>query len=204
MRYVVDAAIYAGIHEPHMNKMIEMLKTRRSAPPAALSPPGPTAGEVETLLEIAARVPDHGKLTPWRFIVFEGEGRRRAGEVIAAVYARQNTGAEATRIELEKSRLSLAPLVVGVVSRAAPHPKIPEWEQELSAGAVCMNLVVAANALGFAASWLTGWYAYDREVLAGLGLGPGEKMAGFVHIGRNDSPREDRVRPSLADIVTRF
>ncbi len=187
-----------------MNDMIEMLEGRRSAPPAALSGPGPGEAEIETLLKIASRVPDHGKLAPWRFIVFEGEARERAGEIIARAYLRANPGADARRAEAEKLRLAYAPLVVGVVSRAAPHVKIPEWEQVLSAGAVCMNLVVAANALGFAAAWLTEWYAYNPEVLAQLGVGAHEKMAGFVHIGRNDAPREDRVRPALADIVTRF
>jgi nitroreductase len=101
-------------------------------------------------------------------------------------------------------RLSHAPLVVAIVSRAAPHAKIPEWEQVLSAGAVCMNLIAAAKALGFASVWLTEWYAYSADVLARLGLGAHERIAGFVHIGRCDAPREDRVRPVLADIVTRF
>ena len=108
------------------------------------------------------------------------------------------------RVEAEKNRFSLAPLVVGVISRAAPHPKIPEWEQILSAGAACMNLMVAANALGFASVWLTGWHAYDRSVLARIGVAEHERVAGFIHIGRADDPREDRPRPLLADIVTRF
>ncbi|VFU07781.1 Nitroreductase [Methylocella tundrae] len=195
---------YAEFSEPAMNELIEMLKTRRSAPPATLSGPAPTAQEIETLLTIAARTPDHGKLAPWRFIVFEGDARERAGAIIADVYAQANPGAGAERKAAEQTRLSLAPLVIAVVSRAAPHPKIPEWEQVLSAGAVCMNLVVATNALGFAAAWLTEWYSYNQEVLARLGVGAGEKIAGFVHIGRNDWRREDRVRPALADIVTRF
>jgi nitroreductase len=195
---------YAEFSEPAMNELIEMLKTRRSAPPATLSGPAPTAEEIETLLTIAARTPDHGKLAPWRFIVFEGDARERAGAIIADVYAQANPGAGAERKAAEQTRLSLAPLVIAVVSRAAPHPKIPEWEQVLSAGAVCMNLVVATNALGFAAAWLTEWYSYNQEVLARLGVGAEEKIAGFVHIGRNDSRREDRVRPALADIVTRF
>ncbi|MGO9673908.1 MAG: nitroreductase [Methylocella sp.] len=187
-----------------MNHMIELLKTRRSARPAAMRGPGPGAHEIHAMLEIAARVPDHGKLAPWRFIVFEGEARERAGAIIAEVYASQHAEADAPRVETERMRLSHAPLVVAVVSRAAPHAKIPEWEQVLSAGAVCMNLVVAANALGFASAWLTQWYAYDADVLARLGLGADERIAGFVHIGRFDAPREDRLRPALADIVTRF
>jgi nitroreductase len=197
-------SIYPGQREPAMNEVIEMLGIRRSAPPATLSGPGPSPEEIDSILKIASRVPDHGKLAPWRFIVFEGEARERAGQIIAEVYARANPSAEARRLEIEKTRLCLAPLVIGVVSRAAPHPKIPEWEQVLSAGAVCMNIIVAANALGFASAWLTQWYAYDPEVLTRLGVERHEKLAGFIHIGRNDSPREDRSRPALADIVTRF
>jgi len=187
-----------------MNDTIALLKTRRSAPAAALSEPGPTGEEIDNLLAIASRVPDHGKLAPWRFIIFEGEARDRAGEIVADVYAKAHPDADATRLAAEKKRFSLAPLVIAVVSRAAPHEKIPEWEQVLSAGAVCMNLIVAANALGFASVWLTEWYAYDRTALTRLGLAESEKIAGFVHIGRAGAPREDRPRPVLADIVTRF
>ncbi len=195
---------YAGVRTAAMNPTIELLKGRRSAPPATMSGPGPTASEISALLQIAARVPDHGKLAPWRFIVFEGEGRERAGEIVAEVYAKLHAEADAARVETERMRLRHAPLVVAVVSRAAPHVKIPEWEQVLSAGAVCMNLVVAANALGFATAWLTEWYAYDAEVRERLGLGPQERIAGFIHIGCCGAPREDRARPAPDDIVTRF
>jgi nitroreductase len=187
-----------------MNDMIELLKTRRSAPAASLTEPGPNGAEIDSLLRVAARVPDHGKLAPWRFIVFEGEGRDRAGAIVAEVYAKSHPDADLTRLAAEKKRFSLAPLVIGVVSRAGQHEKIPEWEQVLSAGAVCMNLIVAANALGFASVWLSEWCAYDRAVLARLGVAENEKIAGFIHIGRATSPREDRPRPALADIVTRF
>ncbi|MGO9006047.1 MAG: nitroreductase [Beijerinckiaceae bacterium] len=187
-----------------MNTMLQLLATRRSAPADLLAPPGPTAQELETLLTLATRVPDHGKLTPWRFIIFEDEGRERAGAVIADAYAKANPDADAARNQAERKRLVLAPLVVAVVSRAAPHVKIPEWEQVLSAGAVCMNLTIAANAMGFATQWVTEWYAYDRTVLTGLGLGDAEKIAGFIHIGRAPGPREDRVRPNVGDLVTRF
>jgi nitroreductase len=187
-----------------MNPTIDLLSIRRSVGPNFLSAPGPSAAEVETLLRLASRVPDHGKLVPWRFIVFEGAARERAGETIAAAFADANPQAEATRIAAERMRLSRAPLVIGVVSRAASHPKIPDWEQILSAGAACMNLVTAACALGYAASWITEWYAYDRRVLQAFGLSPQERMAGFVHIGRPVSPSPDRPRPDLSDIVTRF
>jgi nitroreductase len=187
-----------------MTSMIDLLHLRRSVGPNFLTQPGPTSAQIETLLKIASRVPDHGKLVPWRFIVFDGGGRDKAGEIIARIYRDANPDADEKRVAVEKARLSRAPLVVGVVSRAVAHVKIPDWEQILSAGAVCMNLVTAAHGLGFAASWLTEWYAYDRRVLAAFGLLPRERMAGFVHIGTPISPSPDRPRPALAEIVTRF
>jgi nitroreductase len=183
---------------------IELLKIRRSVKPREMSEPGPSPSELETILTIGARVPDHGKLTPWRFIVFEGDARARAGEVIATVFARKNPQATAADIDVEKHRLTDAPLVIGVVSFTKPHPKVPPWEQQLSAGASAMNMVTAATALGYGACWLTGWFAFDRDVLDGLGLKPDEKLAGFIHIGTQTKPTEDRPRPALGDIVTRF
>jgi nitroreductase len=187
-----------------MPDALELLKTRRSVKPMELNGPGPSAAELETLLTIAARVPDHGKLAPWRFIVFEAEAREKAGETIARIFREDHPEATANQIDFERKRLTRAPLVIAVVSRAGPHVKIPEWEQQLSAGAAAMNLVNAAYALGFAASWITEWYAYDRRVLNALGLSTNERIAGFVHIGRPAKPPEDRARPDLADIVTRF
>src|SRR5665213_3430972 len=190
--------------EPALPDALELLKVRRSIKPREMSGPGPSAAELETILTISARVPDHGKLTPWRFIVFEGNARVRAGEIIASVFARKNPAAAAADIEMEKRRLMDAPLVIGVVSFTKPHPKVPAWEQELSAGASAMNLVTAATALGYGANWLTGWFAFDRDVLDGFGLKPDEKLAGFIHIGTPSKPAEDRPRPALSDIVTRF
>jgi nitroreductase len=190
--------------DPSVPDAIELLKTRRSVKPREMTGPGPSPAELETILTIGARVPDHGKLAPWRFIVFEGEARERAGEVIARVFARKNPGAPAADIEVERRRLTDAPLVVGIVSFTKPHPKVPAWEQELSAGASAMNIVTAATALGYGACWLTGWFAFDRDVLEGLGLKPDEKLAGLVHIGRPTRPSEDRPRPALSEIVTRF
>jgi nitroreductase len=183
---------------------LELLRTRRSVKPIELAGPAPSAAEVDTILTVASRVPDHGKLTPWRFIVFEGEARRAAGEKIAAVFRADHPDAKPEHIEAERTRLARAPLVIAVVSRAGPHVKIPEWEQVLSAGAAAMNLVHGAHALGYAANWITEWYAYDRRVLDALGLAPNEKIAGFVHIGRPAQPPTDRPRPPLAEIVTRF
>ncbi len=187
-----------------MTDALQLLKTRRSVKPMELTGPAPSAAEIDTLLGIASRVPDHGKLTPWRFIVFEGEARRAAGETIADVFSANRADATPEQIEFERNRLARAPLVIAVVSRAAPHAKIPEWEQELSAGAATMSLVMAAHAMGYAASWITEWYAYDRRVLDGLGLAENERIAGFVHIGKPAKPPEDRERPALETIVTRY
>jgi nitroreductase len=187
-----------------MPDALELLKTRRSVKPIELAGPGPTASEIDTLLRIASRVPDHGKLAPWRFILFEGNARSAAGEAIASAFRADHPEATAEQIEFERKRLARAPLVIAVVSRAGPHVKIPEWEQLLSAGASAMSLVLAAHAMGFAASWITEWYAYDRRVLDVLGLAANERIAGFVHVGRPAKPPEDRERPNLGTIVTRF
>ena len=187
-----------------MPDALELLKTRRSFKAMELSGPGPSPAEVDTLLTVASRVPDHGKLAPWRFIVFEGEARRTAGIAIANAFHTKYPDAKLEHVAAERERLLRAPLVIAVVSRAAPHVKIPEWEQVLSAGAAAMNLVTAAHALGYGANWITEWYAYDRAVLDALGLEPHERMAGFIHIGRPPGPPEERPRPPLAEIATRF
>jgi nitroreductase len=187
-----------------MPDAIELLATRRSSKAAELMAPGPSAGEIDKLLTIACRVPDHGKLVPWRFILFEGDARLAAGAAIAAAFRAKYPDAKPEHVEFERKRLAHAPLVIAVVSRAAPHVKIPEWEQVLSAGAAAMNLVLAAHALGYGANWITGWYAYDRAVLDALGLAPHERMAGFIHIGTPPVPVEDRPRPMLSEIASRF
>src|SRR2546423_7224386 len=187
-----------------MPDALELLKTRRSIKPVELAGPPPSAAEIETLLTVASRVPDHGKLTPWRFIIFEGEARLAAGAAIVAAFSAKYPQATAEQAESERSRLARAPLVIAVVSRAAPHVKIPEWEQVLSAGAAAMNLVLAAHALGYGANWITEWYAYDRGVLDALGLAPHERIAGFIHIGTPPGPPGDRPRPALDGIVTRI
>ena len=187
-----------------MPDALELLRTRRSVKPREMTGPGPSPAELDTILTIGSRVPDHGKLTPWRFIIFEGDARVRAGEIIAGVFAGKNPNASPSDIETEKRRLTDAPLVIGVVSLTKPHPKVPPWEQELSAGASAMNIVTAATALGYGACWLTGWFAFDRDVLDGFGLKTDEKLVGLIHIGNVAKPNEDRPRPALSDLVTRF
>lgn len=183
---------------------LHLLQTRRSPQIPDLKEPGPSPDELETILKAAIRVPDHGKLAPWRFILFEGDARLKAGERIAAVFQSDHPKAGAEHVESERLRLAQAPLVIAVVSRAAPHVKIPEWEQVLSAGAVAMNLVLAIHAFGYAAKWITEWYAYDERVRAAFGLQPHERVAGFVHVGTVDTPLDERPRPELSEIVTRF
>ena len=185
-----------------MNETIRLLSRRRSLAPVNLTEPGPTPAELETLLTLASRTPDHGKLAPWRFIVIAGEGRKRAGRIALELKLGDNPGLDEAAQAAELGRFALAPLVIAVVSRAAPHVKIPEWEQVLSAGAVCMNLTIAANALGFASTWLTDWCAYDRRFAAAIGLAGHERIAGFIHIGRPKVEATDRPRPPLAEIVT--
>ena len=187
-----------------MPDALELLKTRRSVKPIEMAGPGPSDADLDTLLTIASRVPDHGKLAPWRFVVFAGDARHAAGDQIAAVFQVSHPDATADQLEFERRRFARAPLVVAVVSRAAPHAKIPEWEQQLSAGAACMNLVTAAHALGYVASWLTEWPAYDRAAMTVLGLTDQERIAGFVYIGSTTKAPEDRDRPSLDRIVTHY
>jgi nitroreductase len=186
------------------NETIRLLKRRRSLKPHEMTGPGPSPGELQTLLTIASRVPDHGKLAPWRFIVFEGAARERAGRIGLEIKLAENPALDEVSRAAELARFAQAPLVVAVVSRAAPHKKIPEWEQQLSAGAACMNLEIAAGALGYASCWLSEWCAYDRRFAVAIGLADHERIAGFIHIGRPKVEAEDRPRPALVDIVTVF
>lgn len=187
-----------------MSDVVEFLKARRSVKPREMTGPAPSPAELDTILTIGARVPDHGKLAPWRFIVFEGEARDRAGAIIAEVFAQKHPEAPAADVEAARGALRQAPLVVAVVSSPKPHDKVPAWEQELSAGASALNLVTAATALGYGANWLSGWFAYDRDVMDRLGLKPEERFAGFIHIGTPQRHSSERPRPTLSEIVTRF
>ncbi len=187
------------------NPVLDLLAKRRSVKPDLLQLPAPTARELEAILKIAARVPDHKKLTPWRFIVFEGDARSRAGELFAdACLAEDLETPSPKRLDIERGRLLRAPMVVAVVSRVVDRAGAPEWEQVLSAGASAFNLCVAANALGYGTCWITEWVAYSAHVKAGLGLAANERIAGFVYIGTPKHPPEERERPHLADLVTRF
>lgn len=185
------------------NAALDLLLTRRSV--KVLGEPGPTSAEFDSMLTAAARVPDHKSLTPWRFIVFEGEARLAFGKAIADILKTEDKEPPSeVRLETERQRLMGAPVVVAVVSRAADTPGAPEWEQVLSCGAACQNLVLAATALGYGSNWVTRWYAYSPGVAAHLGLTPGERIAGFVHIGTARERQGERARPQLANVVTRY
>jgi len=183
-------------------KALDLLLTRRSGSAKAMKEPGPSKKQLADILQAAARAPDHGKLFPWRFIVIEGKARGRAGDILAEVMEAE--GERAKQIEEERERFLRAPVVVCVVSSAREQHKIPVWEQELSAGAVCQNMLIAATASGFVANWLTEWYAYHPVVKERLGLKAGERIAGFVYIGTAKDPLEERPRPDMEKIVTVF
>ena len=183
------------------DQTIELLLSRRSVKPMTMASPGPDAADLEIILTAGARVPDHGKLVPWRFILFRGEARAAFGKVLKARFAEIEPGANEDRLELEANRFMRAPLVVTVVSGLVPNPKAPEWEQRLSAGAVCQNILVAATALGYGSNWLTEWCAFDDGIAAALGLGENERVAGFIYLGTPTLPNEDRPRPDLNKIT---
>lgn len=180
----------------------EYLSVRRSIPAFQMREPGPSRPEIEELLRLASRVPDHGKLAPWRFIVYRGSERARIGEELLKLRLAVEPGLSDELIAVEKTRFTRAPVVIAIVSKAAPHAKIPEWEQVMSAGALCLNTLFAANALGYVANWLTEWFAFDQRAYPLLGIRDGEKIAGFIHVGSTDFPAVERPRPELSETVT--
>jgi nitroreductase len=181
---------------------LDLLLSRRSGSAKAMGEPGPSRDQLAAILKAGARAPDHGKLFPWRFIVFEGDGRERFGRMLGEILEAE--GERERQIDEETKRFLRAPLVVGVISAARELIKIPVWEQELSAGAVCQNLLIAAHASGFVGNWITEWYAYHPKVKERLGLKPGERVAGFIYIGTSAVELEERPRPEMDKIVSYF
>ena len=182
----------------------KMLRLRRSCPADMLREPGPSADTLQAILGIAARVPDHRRVTPFRFILFEGEARARFGAVLKEAFLADRPDATAKQADYEANRFLRAPVVVAAVSSVNPGHRTPEWEQVLCAGAACQNMLLAASAHGFAAQWLTEWYAYDDRVKGALGLGEDERIAGFVYIGTAAEDPKERARPVLSEIISRF
>lgn len=185
-----------------MNDLRAYLETRRTVPSAKLGGPGPDDDQIRTLLTIASRVPDHGKLAPWRFVVLKGEDRITAGRRIGDAYAEAHPDADAEMIEKQSRPFEPSPLVIAVVSTATEHPRIPLWEQQLAAGAVCLNLMHGAHALGFSAQWLTGWCCFNDSGKTVLGVDPAEQIAGFIHVGTPTEPPVERGRPDIGGLTT--
>jgi len=181
---------------------LDFLEGRRSLPSRQLGAPGPTPEQLERLLTAAIRVPDHGKLTPWRLLLIRGEDRARLGAALAEIHVRADPGVPPAVVQKDRDRFNFAPLIVTVIARVEPnHPKVPEQEQVLSAGYVAYNLLLGAQALGFGAQILTGWAAYDRDVAQLLGLGANERVVAYVHIGTAREEAPERLRPQLSDVV---
>lgn len=184
-----------------MQHLVDYLRTRRSTTSVGLGKPGPSDGALRAMVEMASRVPDHGKLAPWRFVSLAPPARHRLKNEIDGLRMELHPGDE-PKMDGETAKLLHGPALVMVVSTAAPHVKIPEWEQVLSAGAACYNLLLAANAHGYEAQWLTAWYVYEVQGRALLGLESHERIAGLIHIGTGLATKTERDRPSLDDIYT--
>ncbi len=184
--------------------ILDHLLTRSSAPIAELKAPGPSDAEIETILTAAARVPDHGRLVPWRFILYRGEAREQIGEKLLELAETREGPLPEGRRNQELTRFSRAPLVIGVISSPKENPKIPQWEMFLSGGLAAMNLMHAANALGYGTNMITNWYSDTEEGRALLGLAPHERVVGFVHIGTHDGPGFKRPRPDVRTLYADY
>ncbi len=187
------------------DKLIEFLKSRRSNLAKSMEEPGPNSEVLEEILTIGTRVPDHRKLAPWRFIVFEGGSRQKIGAHLGSVFKKKNPDMPVDRVIFESERFLRAPVIVGVVSSPVDCVRgTPEWEQRLSSAAVCYNICLAAQAHGYGAQWLTEWYAYDVDILSELGLSEKEQIAGFIYMGTPSLASLPRQRPVLAPLITKY
>jgi len=182
----------------------DRIRERRSVRAADILEPGPSEIEINEMLEIASRVPDHGKLGPWRFLIFDGDSRQEFGELLRNQFAKTNPDSSEAILEREYSRFMRAPTIIGVISKVDPASRIPEWEQVLSSGAVCQNLLVGASLMGFAAQWLTEWYAYDEIIAKALGLTENERVSGFIYIGSAGEKPAERGRPDLQSRISKW
>jgi len=186
-------------------EMLTILLRRRSLTVKDMIGPGPSQDEIDLILTIGSRVPDHKKQVPWRFLTIEGDARHKAGEKLRSIFAKNNPYTDNDLLDFEQNLLTRAPLVIAVISTATPdNPKVPEWEQILTAGAVCQNILLASNALGFAGQWLSEWYAYDDEFLAHLGLSKDERIAGFIYIGTAGKEPAERGRPDIKELTQKW
>lgn len=185
-----------------MNELTQYLKTRRSALSLTLEEPGPNAEQIQTLIEIATRVPDHGKLAPWRFVLWEMPARQNMNRELLELLAQRDDVPDRAKLEQSACKLLHAPCVIAAISTAGDHPKVPEWEQVLSAGAACQNMLIGANSLGFDAQWLTAWYIYEDDAKDILQLADGERIAGIIHIGTSCAAKTERPRPEISSLFS--
>lgn len=186
------------LDSPDSMSLAQRLAQRRSPQPDSLVSPGPNRAEIEQLVDIALRVPDHGRLSPWRIILIAGEAKTRW---LARLFELAEQREDAPKARVTTRKMAAAPLVAVIVSTPLAGHKVPEWEQQLSAGAVCMNLLNGAHAMGYGAHWLTGWHAYDPKATALLGLGESERIAGIMLVGSVAEEAADRPRASTADVA---
>ena len=184
--------------------VIQFMKTRRSVPAKTMGGPGPNVAEIAEMAEIAMRVPDHGKIAPWRFVEYSSAAKERLDRLILARALEKQPDLDGELRIVEAGRMARSPTVIGLISAPVDHPKVPVWEQELSCGAVGMNWLIAANALGYDAQWLTEWIAFDDVLTPHFGAGAGERMAGFIHIGTRTMPKTERDRPVFGDVFSRM
>ncbi|MFT3727247.1 MAG: nitroreductase [Terricaulis sp.] len=182
---------------------LALLAHRRSTKIAHMMAPGPSDAELDALLHLAARVPDHGKLGPWRFVVIAGEARARAGEKLAHVIA-NDPGVDQTLLDAARGLFARAPVCVMVVASPVESVKVPEWEQLLSSAAACFALLISAHAFGYAGCWLTEWPTYDERARAALGLQGQERIAGFIYLGTSREPAIERFRADAASRISKF
>ena len=193
------------MHDQHAvnEHALQFLRNRRSVPAAQLQSPGPTPDELRDIVATAIRVPDHGKLTPWRLVVLEGDAGARYGEALAELHARIDPGVPQAKLAKDRERFAHSPVVLAVIARIdGDHPKIPAQEQLLSAGCLGFNLLLAAQAAGFAAQWLTGWSCYDRDAARLLGLADNEHAIAYIHIGRRGYEPPERNRPDVDQVLS--
>ncbi|MEZ6029453.1 MAG: nitroreductase [Hyphomonadaceae bacterium] len=184
---------------------LSLMALRRSTPVAALTEPGPSADDIDAMLRLAMRVPDHRKLEPWRVLIIAGEARALFGEVLAAARHLREPDADPEKLAAERALPFRAPVILCVVSSPVHDPKkTPVWEQQLSAGALCQNILIASQAMGWAGVWITEDAAYDGHVQAALGLSGHEQIAGYIYLGTARDQPVERQRPNISAKATRW
>ena len=184
---------------------LDLLSKRRSLTVKDMTGPGPSQQQINQLLTIGSRVPDHKKQVPWRFLTFEGSARGDMGKILKKTFQKNCPETDNDLLNFEENRFMRAPLVIAVISTASPeNPKVPEWEQILSAGAVCQSILITANAMGFASQWLSEWYSYDADILQALHLTSDERIAGFIYIGTATKDPSERGRPDIEKISQKW